>query len=42
MDIWALGLIYHEFLFKEMYFFGETEEEIETNVKEKTYKSRED
>lgn len=38
VDIWAIGVMYHEMLFSELYFFGCNQYEVSQNICNKPYK----
>lgn len=37
VDIWALGVMYHEILFDELYFIGKSAFEVSENIIKKPY-----
>lgn len=37
VDVWSVGIIAYQLLFKELYFFGKNKWEIEKQVKEKPF-----
>lgn len=42
MDVWALGCMFHEMLFNEIYFIGTTQYEVSMKIMNKPYQIRND
>lgn len=37
IDVWAVGVMFHELLFDELYFIGKSQYEVSKNIIEKPY-----
>jgi len=37
VDVWAIGIMYHEMLFGELYFLGTSHQDVAEKIKNKPY-----